>query len=178
MPEPIFKVPVYRKVVGGPWSPTLPERGTTHARGFDVRAFLPDGPVTIRPLQTVIIPTGLFMALPQGSAVMVCSRSGLASKGVVVTNAPGIIDSDYRGECNVILTYLQIPATMVRLGPNINPTESFVINHGDRIAQWVYLPSNTPDYSGQPEFVEVASMDDLPDPNSDRKGGFGSTGVA
>jgi dUTP pyrophosphatase len=159
---------------------TIPAQGTTHARGYDVRAHLPNGnDMHIYPLQTVVIPTGLYIALPEGAAMLVCSRSGLASRGLIVANAPGVIDSDYRGECNVILTYIAAPNSL----PHI-------IHHGDRIAQWVYLPPSialeysprgwsTPEVlDGEPYFTEVLKFEELPNPQSNREGGFGSTGVA
>ncbi len=151
--------------------PILPKQATTHARGFDVCAFLPDPlgrangmEMFIEPLSVAIVPTGLFMALPPGSCMMVCSRSGLAAKGLVVLNAPGIIDSDYRDECQVIMTYIAPPNT-----------PPFVISHNMRIAQLVYLPPAT-DVLAEPNFSTVSNLDDLPDPGSNRKGGFGSTG--
>ena len=110
---------------------------------------------TIEPGETVLVGTGLSMAIPQGYAGFVLPRSGLAIKhGVTVANAPGLIDSGYRGELRVGL---------------INHSDStFVIGVGDRIAQLVVMSVETP------EFVEVEGLDD-----TDRgAGGFGSTGVA
>lgn len=110
---------------------------------------------TIGPGETVLVGTGLSMAIPQGYAGFVLPRSGLAIKhGVTVANAPGLIDSGYRGELRVGL---------------INHSDSaFVVGVGDRIAQLVVMSVETP------EFVEVEALDD-----TDRgAGGFGSTGIA
>jgi dUTP pyrophosphatase len=187
MSDPQNTIQIYRKTKeGSPWEPELPSQATTQARGFDVRAYLPDGPLRIFPLQTVMIPTGLYIALPLGTAMMVCSRSGLAKKGIIVTNAPGIIDSDYRGECNTLLTYLA-PTSPSRLG-GPDERDYFEVKHGDRICQWVFLPAVESLWGplnqgfarvvAQPVFGEVALFEQLPVPESTRTGGFGSTGVA
>jgi dUTP pyrophosphatase len=140
--------------------PSLPSRGTSQAAGYDVQAFLPEQrEMLIKPLHTVKVPTGLFFAIPTDSAMLICSRSGLASKGVMVANGPGILDSDYRGELLVLLTYVAAP-----------DAPPFVIKHGDRIAQLLFTD---PVY---PEFDAVALQSDLPVPDSNRTGGFGSTG--
>ncbi len=110
---------------------------------------------TIGPGETVLVGTGLSMAIPRGFAGFVLPRSGLAIKhGITVANAPGLIDSGYRGELRVGL---------------INHSDAvFVIDVGDRIAQLVVMRIESP------EFVEVERLDD-----TDRgTGGFGSTGVA
>lgn len=138
--------------------PLVPSRGTTEAAGYDVRAFLPY-PMMIKPLETVKVPTGLFFAIPSDSAMLICSRSGLASKGVMVANGPGILDSDYRGELLVLLTYVAPPDAL-----------PFVIRDGDRIAQLLFVRSES---LGYPRFFVT---DALPAPNSNRVGGFGSTG--
>jgi dUTP pyrophosphatase len=78
--------------------------------------------IGIQPLATITLCTGLFMELPEGCVALICSRSGLASRGVFVANAPGIIDSGYRGEVKVILY-------------NASPTETVIFRKGDRIAQ-------------------------------------------
>lgn len=148
---------------------TLPHRATTEAACHDIKAFLPNPPgvtgaireLTLPPLQVIKVPTGLRVALPQDSALLVCSRSGLAAQGVQVINAPGIIDSDYRGEIFVMLTYIA--------PPDASP---FVIRHGDRIAQLLYLPAGailSPSYT-----FSNLSLFDRP---TTRTGGFGSTGV-
>ena len=102
----------------------LPDYGTFEAAGMDVRAFLPEGPVTLRPGQRALIPTGLYMQLPSGYECQIRPRSGLALKhGLSVLNSPGTIDADYRGEICIIL---------------INFGEyDFVVNDGERIAQMV-----------------------------------------
>lgn len=102
----------------------LPGYETPGAAGMDVRAFLPDGPVTLKPLQRELIPTGLYIELPRGYECQVRPRSGLALKhGLTVLNTPGTIDADYRGEIKVIL---------VNIG-----NEDFVVGDGERICQIV-----------------------------------------
>ena len=101
----------------------LPQYATPQSAGMDLRAKL-DAPITLRPLERRLIPTGLFIALPPGYEAQVRPRSGLALKhGIGVLNAPGTIDADYRGEVGVILVNLS--------------TEEFLVSDGDRIAQLV-----------------------------------------
>lgn len=101
----------------------LPAYETEHSAGMDLRAFT-DGPVTLRPLERKLIPTGMFMELPVGYEAQVRPRSGLAVKhGITVLNSPGTIDADYRGEVGVILI-------------NLSQAE-FTVNDGDRIAQMI-----------------------------------------
>ncbi len=131
----------------------LPQYQTKGAAGADISAFLTRSE-TLRPGEYKAIPTGLYMEIPEGYEVQVRPRSGLAFKhGVTVLNAPGTIDSDYRGEVKVIL---------------INHSdEPFVINNGDRIAQIVVAPvSRLP-------FEEVRDLSET----ERGEGGFGSTGV-
>ena len=102
----------------------LPEYGTFEAAGMDVRAYLPEGPVTLRPLQRALIPTGLHIQLPSGYECQIRPRSGLAlNYGISIVNTPGTVDADYRGEIGVIL---------INLGEN-----DFTVNDGDRICQMV-----------------------------------------
>ncbi len=102
----------------------LPAYSTPGAAGLDVRAYLPEGAVTIKPMQRALIPTGLKMELPQGYECQIRPRSGLAlNYGITVLNTPGTVDADYRGEVGVIL---------------INLSENdFTVNDGDRICQMV-----------------------------------------
>lgn len=142
---------------------SLPHRATTEAACHDVKAFLSSATdmLLLPPLQVVKVPTGLHVALPKDSALLVCSRSGLAARGVQVINAPGIIDSDYRGEIFVMLTYVALPES-----------QPYVIRHGDRIAQLLYLPAGSfmsPTYT-------FAELNAFHRPTS-RVGGFGSTGA-
>lgn len=132
----------------------LPSYETIGSAGADIRANLPDrGAVDLAPGARALIPTGLRMAIPQGFEVQVRPRSGLALKhGVTVANAPGTVDSDYRGEVGVIL---------INLG-----AEPFVVAHGDRIAQLVIAPVV------QAAFSVVDQLDDT----ARGAGGFGSTG--
>lgn len=101
----------------------LPSYATVASAGMDLRANL-DSPITLKPLQRTLVPTGLYMALPVGYEAQVRPRSGLAlKKGITVLNTPGTIDADYRGEVGVILVNLS--------------SEEFVIEDGERIAQLV-----------------------------------------
>lgn len=139
------------KVVNKSGNP-LPKYETDQSAGMDLRAHL-DAPVTLQPMQRSLIPTGLFMALPEGTEAQVRPRSGLAAKhGITVLNAPGTIDADYRGEVKVILVNLS--------------SEPFDIENGSRIAQLVVAPVT------QARWVTVAQLE-----TSERgAGGFGSTG--
>lgn len=131
----------------------LPSYATEGAAGMDVRANL-DEPVTLLPMQRALIPTGLFMSIPVGFECQVRPRSGLAAKhGVTVANAPGTVDSDYRGEVKVILVNLSdVP---------------FVINDGERVAQLVFARHERVDW------ISVDSLDDT----ERGEGGFGHTGL-
>lgn len=130
----------------------LPTYATALSAGMDLRANL-DTPITLRPLERCLIPTGLFMALPQGYEAQVRPRSGLAlKKGITVLNTPGTIDADYRGEIGVILVNLS--------------QEDFVINDGERIAQMVIARHETVTW----EAVECL------DETERGAGGFGHTG--
>jgi dUTP pyrophosphatase len=102
----------------------LPEYATTGSSGMDIRAFL-TSPITMAPMERVLIPTGLFLALPENWEAQIRPRSGLAIKqGLTCLNTPGTIDADYRGELKVILINLS--------------NEAQVISDGDRIAQMVF----------------------------------------
>ena len=108
----------------------LPEYQTPHAAGLDLRAHLPEGPVTLAPLERRLIPTGLSLEIPVGYEAQVRPRSGLAVKhGIGIVNSPGTIDADYRGEVRVLLV-------------NLSP-EPFVVNDGERIAQLVVAKHET-----------------------------------
>lgn len=133
---------------------TLPRYETEGAAGMDLRAHL-DAPMSIEPGQRVLIPTGLRVAIPPGYEGQVRPRSGLAQRhGVTILNAPGTVDSDYRGEIKVIL---------VNLGQ-----DAFTVNPGDRIAQLVIAPV------ARAELVQVEEL-----PESERgEGGFGHTGTS
>ena len=132
----------------------LPRRATPGASGFDLHAAV-DGEIVLAPGQRELVPTGLAIALPQGCEGQIRARSGLALRhGILLPNAPGTVDSDYRGELRVIL---------MNAG-----SESFAIRRGDRIAQLVIARV------ASAEFQEVAEL-----PASERgSGGFGHTGVA
>ncbi|MDO7737255.1 MULTISPECIES: dUTP diphosphatase, partial [Planktomarina] len=132
----------------------LPAYATTGAAGADLRANFPDrADVTLQPGGRALIGTGLRLAIPTGYEVQIRPRSGLALKfGITLANAPGTIDSDYRGPLGVIL---------LNTG-----TEAFAVRHGDRIAQMIVAPVV------QAEFAEVSKLDTTPR----GAGGFGSTG--
>lgn len=133
----------------------LPAYETALAAGADLRAAVPaNEPVVLKPGERAMVPTGLAIALPPGWEAQVRARSGLAAKfGVGLVNAPGTIDSDYRGEVKVILIN--------------HGTDEFVIRRGDRIAQVVIAPVF------QAAFVEADALDET----ARGTGGFGSTGV-
>lgn len=131
----------------------LPKYETAQSAGLDLKAYLPDGPLTLRPLERGLVKTGLFIELPTGYEAQVRPRSGLAlKKGVTVLNSPGTIDADYRGEICVILINLS--------------QDDFVINDGERIAQMVVARHE------QAELVEVKELSDT----ERGAGGFGHTG--
>jgi dUTP pyrophosphatase len=130
----------------------LPEYATSLSAGMDLRANL-DSPIVLKPLQRCLVPTGIYMALPEGYEAQVRPRSGLAiKKGISVLNSPGTIDADYRGEVCVILVNLS--------------TEDFVIEDGERIAQMVIAQYE------QAEWQDVDVLDDT----ERGTGGFGHTG--
>lgn len=134
-------------------SQQLPAYATPQSAGMDLRANIED-PITLRPLERRIVPTGLYIALPEGYEAQVRPRSGLALKhGITVLNSPGTIDSDYRGEIGVLLI-------------NLSDTP-FVINVGERIAQMVVARHE------QAELIEVEELDDT----ERGAGGYGHTGV-
>lgn len=131
----------------------LPAYATPQSAGMDLRANISQ-PVTLRPMERRLIPTGLYIALPQGYEAQIRPRSGLALKhGVTVLNSPGTIDADYRGELMVLLVNLSV--------------EDFVVNDGERIAQMVVARHETVD------FAEVSELDET----ERGAGGYGHTGV-
>lgn len=129
-----------------------PSYATEGSAGVDLKASI-DDPITLAPLQRVVVPTGLRIALPKGTEAQVRPRSGLAAKhGITVLNTPGTIDADYRGEVGVILINLS--------------DKDFVINPGERIAQMVLARYE------RFEWEEVEQLDST----SRGEGGLGSTG--
>lgn len=130
----------------------LPAYETIHAAGMDIRASL-EQPLTLQPLERALVPTGLFIELPEGHEAQVRPRSGLAAKkGITVLNSPGTIDADYRGEIKVILVNLS--------------SEPFVIENGERVAQLVIARHERVDWQPAVELAE----------STRGTGGFGSTG--
>ena len=131
---------------------TLPEYKTTGAAGMDLHANL-DADLTLQPLERILVPKGLFMEIPFGYEAQVRPRSGLAyKKGLTVANAPGTIDSDYRGELKVILINLS--------------NEEVTITDGERVAQLVIAKHEVAEW----ELVE--SLEE----STRGAGGFGHTG--
>jgi dUTP pyrophosphatase len=130
----------------------LPQYATKGASGMDIRAAL-DIPLTLQPLERNLIPTGLFVEIPQGYEIQIRPRSGLAIKqGITCLNTPGTIDSDYRGEIKIILINLS--------------SQEQVINPSDRIAQMIIQKTE------RAEFEQVEFLN-----NTERAaGGFGHTG--
>ena len=139
-----------RIVNKSPWP--APSYATELSAGLDLKASISES-VTLAPLGRALIPTGLYIELPQGTEAQIRPRSGLAAKsGITVLNAPGTIDADYRGEIKVILV-------------NLSDTE-FVVNPGERIAQMVVA---------RYEKIVWEETDSLEDTERGA-GGFGSTG--
>ena len=129
-----------------------PFYATERSAGMDIKANIEE-PITLQPLQRAMVPTGLYIALPEGTEAQIRPRSGLAAKyGITVLNTPGTIDADYRGEIKVILVNLS--------------NEEFTINPGERIAQMVVA---------RYEKVEWDAVEVL-DETERGVGGFGSTG--
>lgn len=132
----------------------LPAYATPGAAGMDLRAYLPDGPVTLAPGERTLIGTGLYMQLEQGFEAQIRPRSGLALKnGIMVVNSPGTVDSDYRGEIKIIL---------MNAGK-----EPFTVNDGERICQMVIK-----------EYIRVGwePVEEI-DRTRREDGSFGHTGV-
>lgn len=131
----------------------LPHYSTNASAGMDLRANIEDS-ISLKPLERIIVKTGIFIQLPLGFEAQVRPRSGLAFKnGITVLNSPGTVDSDYRGEIGVILVNLS--------------SEKFIIKDGERIAQMVIAKHE------QARWIEVEALE-----SSERGGGgFGSTGV-
>lgn len=136
---------------------SVPQYESLGAAGIDLRANLADGlPLVIPALEYRIVSSGLCFEIPMGFEGQVRPRSGLAAKSAItVLNSPGTIDSDYRGEVKVILL-------------NTSPHKSFVVNHGDRIAQMVFAPI---------ERVRLLEVEELSETGRG-EGRFGSTGVS
>ncbi len=133
-------------------SNSLPGYATSGSSGMDIRASL-DQPQSLQPMQRALIPTGIFIEIPEGYEVQIRPRSGLAIKnGITCLNTPGTIDADYRGEIKVILINLS--------------QEEQVIQHGDRIAQMVVQKVEQANWKLVDE-LEITERND---------GGFGHTG--
>ena len=129
-----------------------PFYATVNSAGMDLKANI-DEPITLEPVQRAMVPTGLYIALPEGTEAQIRPRSGLAAKhGITVLNNPGTIDADYRGEIKVILVDLS--------------NEPFTIEAGERIAQMIVA---------RYEQIEWQAVEELS--STERgAGGFGSTG--
>ncbi|TJX67061.1 dUTP diphosphatase [Soehngenia saccharolytica] len=134
-------------------SNNLPEYKTVGAAGLDLCAYLSD-PIVINPFERVLIPTGLFLEIPNGYEAQIRGRSGLAlNHGITLANGIGTIDSDYRGEIKIIL---------INLG-----NEPFIVNNGDRVAQMIFTKY---------ERADLIEVDEI---NETKRGenGFGHTGI-
>lgn len=148
----IFAVMIKVRIINRGHHP-LPEYATPQSAGMDLRANI-DAQIVLKPMQRMLIPTGLYMALPPGYEAQVRPRSGLALKhGITVLNTPGTIDADYRGEVKVLLV-------------NFSDAE-FVVNDGERIAQMIIAKHENAD------FIEVEELDET----ERGAGGYGHTGV-
>lgn len=131
----------------------LPQYATALSAGMDLRANI-DTPILLKPMQRKLVPTGLYIALPEGFEAQIRPRSGLAlKKGITLLNTPGTIDADYRGEIGVIVVNLS--------------EEDFIIEDGERIAQMVIVRYEKAEW----EEVEVLGETERGD------GGFGHTGT-
>ena len=131
----------------------LPEYSTPMSAGMDLKANISE-PITLGPLQRILIPTDLYMAIPEGYELQIRSRSGLALKsGIFCLNSPGTVDADYRGNVGVILA-------------NFSDTP-FIINPGDRVAQAVLNKFE------KIEWKEVTTLDET----ERGTGGFGHSGI-
>ncbi|MBN2618717.1 MAG: dUTP diphosphatase [Spirochaetales bacterium] len=135
------------------YSGNYPTYQTTHAAGADIKAFLKED-IVIKPLSRTIVPTGIYLEIPEGFEAQIRPRSGLAANyGITILNSPGTIDSDYRGEIKVIIINLS--------------NNDFIIKNGDRIAQMVIAPVL------QADFIQTDNLDET----ERGAGGFGSTGI-
>lgn len=131
----------------------LPAYETPSSAGMDVRAYI-DSPITIEPMQRVLVPTGLRVQLPQGYEMQIRPRSGMALKhGITLANSPGTVDADYRGEIGIIVINLS--------------DKPFVINDGERICQMVITRYSHVEWEQVDRIDETVRGD----------GGFGHTGV-
>jgi dUTP pyrophosphatase len=131
----------------------LPAYETSASAGMDIRAYVEE-PVVLRSLERKLVPTGLFIELPEGFEAQIRPRSGLAiNKGITLLNSPGTIDADYRGEIKVIVANLS--------------HEDFVIHTGDRIAQMVISKHENAEWIKVDQLIETKRG----------SGGFGSTGT-
>lgn len=131
----------------------LPSYATALSAGMDLRANI-DEPITLQPLERRLVPTGIYIALPEGYEAQVRPRSGLATKhGITVINSPGTVDADYRGEIRVSLVNLS--------------NEPFTIEDGERIAQMIVARHETVEWN------QVESLDET----ERGAGGWGSTGT-
>lgn len=148
----MFKIMLNVQIINRSKHP-LPSYATGQSAGMDIRANI-DAPMVVAPMQRCLVPTGLYIALPQGFEAQIRPRSGLAlKKGITVLNSPGTIDADYRGEICIILINLS--------------SEEFVIEDGERIAQMVIARHE------QAAWQEVEVLDET----ARGAGGFGHTGV-
>ena len=149
-----IKVKVYKKP-----GAKLPIRATSGSAALDVYSCLPpDIILTVPPFERILVPTGLFFEIPTGYHIAIRARSGLAlKKGLILPNAPGTIDSDYRGELQILVA-------------NIDKNEKIIIEHGERIAQMLLEKNINFDWEEQQD-----NADFMQSQRNDK--GFGSTGL-
>lgn len=141
------------KIINESGNPT-PQYATSGSAGMDLRAWLPDGNIVLKPFERKLIPTGLRLAVPSGYECQIRPRSGLAlNHGVTVLNTPGTIDSDYRGYVGVILINLS--------------SEPYTVRDGERICQMVFAKVETAT-TMEVEFLDTTCRGE---------GGFGHTGI-
>lgn len=146
-------MPTQIKIINQSTHP-LPSYATLDSAGMDLRAYI-EQPIQLKPLERILVNTGLYIALPPSTEAQIRPRSGLSLKhGITVLNAPGTIDADYRGEIKILLINLS--------------NENFSIQNGDRIAQLVVASYR------QVQWIQTQNLS----PTKRGEGGHGSTGIA
>lgn len=162
-----FEMQINIKILNPDAAKYLPRQATVYSAGLDIHAAI-DAPLVVRPGQTLMIPTGLAMAVPEGYAAMLLPRSGLGHKnGIVLGNLVGLIDGDYRGEVKVS-AWNRLPERRARCDDgSVLEMNSYVLQPWERIAQMVIVPFQTVDW----KIVESLSETDR------GAGGFGSSGT-
>lgn len=157
--EPVIrcgKITVPYTLVASSRTVEPPTKATPGSIGWDLHARIEEGAILIQPGQIIVIGTGIKAAVPKGYAMLILQRSGWSKNTYLrIANAPGLIDSDYRGEIAIIVEHI---------GPDDSPPVE--VRHGDRLAQAIFVPIVKPDW------VQMDSLDDT----ERGAGGFGHTG--